>query len=34
MTNFKLLWTTFIHPFKMVWDSIFDNDEHKIDKRK
>ena len=24
------LWQTLTYPFQMVWDSIFDNDAHKI----
>jgi len=26
----KTLWKTLIYPFQMIWDSIFDNDVHKI----
>ena len=26
----KTLWKTLIYPFQMIWDSIFDNDAHKI----
>jgi len=26
----KTLWKTLTYPFRMVWDSIFDNDAHKI----
>ena len=26
----KTLWKTLPYPFRMVWDSIFDNDAHKI----
>ena len=26
----KTLWKTLIYPFQMIWNSIFDNDAHKI----
>ena len=26
----KTLWKTLTYPFRMVWNSIFDNDAHKI----
>jgi len=26
----KTLWKTLTYPFQMVWNSIFDNDAHKI----
>ena len=26
----KTLWKTLIYPFQMIWDSIFDNNAHKI----
>lgn len=27
------MWFTFTYPFQIVWNGIFDNDEHKIYKK-